>query len=465
MLAISVEFLHGTFRGDPDGTAITGELTRGEWPPSPARLFAALVAADGTRHESRVTNGDELLWLENLPAPSIHAQASPSHQVLLPRFVVAHGGQKRRTHQEYVAREGALHRPGVRIATSNPVVVYRWDIESPNSAILASVERRAARVGYLGASDSPVRVRVSTEMPHEAADEAWVPDPGGDIRISVPHPGNVAALDRVYDAWKERGASLSRAQFPALLQWENYRSPDRQITEKRGEVVAWLRLHSAVSGRRIATVTGLFKDAVLSRYQRLHGEPPAILHGHGFTSSGYDLARYLALPDVGHPRSRGRIHGLALWLPPEADDLQRRRAREAAYAIDALAGRGISARTEPRVDDKRPWAANPRRWRGPSSVWVSAFPVIHERRGPPNLAAVSRWCRHAGLPPPIAFRSSRTPLLPGAVDLAPTEVNRPGRPALPYSHAEFRFAEPIAGPVAIGAGRQRGFGLCVPVNG
>ena len=26
MLAISVEFLHGTFRGDPDGTAFTGGL-------------------------------------------------------------------------------------------------------------------------------------------------------------------------------------------------------------------------------------------------------------------------------------------------------------------------------------------------------------------------------------------------------------------------------------------------------
>ena len=47
MLAIAVEFLHGTFRGDPDGTANTGRLQRGEWPPSPARLLAALVAADG----------------------------------------------------------------------------------------------------------------------------------------------------------------------------------------------------------------------------------------------------------------------------------------------------------------------------------------------------------------------------------------------------------------------------------
>ena len=465
MLAISVEFLHGTFRGDPDGTAVTGELTRGEWPPSPARLFAALVAADGTRQASRVTDGHELIWLEGLPAPAIHAHPEPSNQVLRPRFVVAQrGAPAKSTHHEYVARGGALHRPGARVALANPLVVYRWTVEPPGEETLDSIRRRAARVGYLGASDSPARVRVSTRMPCGTVGEVFVPDPKGDIRISVPRPGDVAVLDRMYDAWKERGASMTRSQFPALLHRATYRSPGIDDATDRGEVVAWLRLHPAVSGRRIAAVTALFKDAVLSQHQRMHGDPPAILHGHGFMRSGYDLARYLALPDVGSPHSRGRIHGLALWLPPGTDRDQRRKARDAAIAIDALVGRGIEARVEPRGHEERPWAANPRRWRGPSPTWVTAFPVVHERRGVPGLSDAACWCRHAGLPDPIAFRSLRTPLLPGAVDLAPVEVNRPGRPALPYSHAEFRFAEAIAGPVVIGAGRQRGLGLCVPVD-
>ena len=467
MLAISVEFLHGTFRGDPDGTAITGELTIGEWPPSPARLFAALVAADGTRQASRVTDGHELVWLERLPPPAIHAESEPCHQKLWSRFVakhVAHGTPAKKTHHEYVAREGALHRPGVRVAPRNPLVVYRWNVEPPDEETLESLGRRAARVGYLGASDSPARVRIATELPFDAVGDVFVPDPGGDIHIRVPRPGDVDVLDRMYDAWKERGASVTRSQFPALLHWAMYRSPGGHDVTDRGEVVAWLRLHPAVSGRRISAVTALFKDAVLSRHQRMHGEPPAILHGHGFASPGYDLARYLALPDAGYPRSRGRIHGLALWLPPGSDRVQRQRAREAAVAIDALVGRGVETSVEPRGDEERPWAANPRRWRGPSPTWVTAFPVVHERRGVPGLSEAARWCRHAGLPDPVAFRSLRTPLLPGAVDLAPEEVNRPGRPALPYSHAEFRFAEPIAGPVVIGAGRQRGLGLCVPVD-
>ena len=464
MLALSVEFLHGTFRGDPDGTAVTGRLTRGEWPPSPARLFAALVAADGTRQASRVTNGHELTWLEGLPPPAIHAQPEPWHQVLQQRFVVAHGGRSDKTHQEYVAREGALQRPGVRVAPRNPLVVYRWDVEPPDDETFDALGRRAARVGYLGASDSPVRVRVATKTPGGSPGEIFVPDPQGDIHIRVPRPGDIGLLDRVYDAWQERGASVTRSQFPALLHWATYRAPGGHDVTDRGEVVAWLRLYPAVSGRRISAATALFKDAVLSRHQRMHGEPPAILHGHGFTRTGYDLARYLALPDAGYPRSRGRIHGLALWLPPGSDRVQRGKARDAAVAIDELVGRGIEASVEPRGDEERPWAANPHRWLGPSRTWVTAFPVIHERRGVPGLSEAARWCRHAGLPDPVAFRSLRTPLLPGAIDLAPVEVNRPGRPALPYSHAEFLFAEPIAGPVVVGAGRQRGFGLCVPVD-
>ena len=48
----------------------------------------------------------------------------------------------------------------------------------------------------------------------------------------------------------------------------------------------------------------------------------------------------------------------------------------------------------------------------------------------------ARTCRL----PVVAAR----PLLPGAVDLAPAEVNRSGRPALPYSHAAFRFAKPMS---------------------
>ena len=331
MLAVSVEFLHGTFRGDPDGTANTGRLILGEWPPAPFRLFAALVAADGTRERCTVTDGAELEWFERLPPPVIHAHAQPWHQRLTPRYVVRHAGTaSKSTHQEYVGRAGVLHRPGVRVTPRHPHVVYSWN-ESPPEVTLDALRRRAARIGYLGAADSPVRVHVMTRMPEVAAPEdAFVHALDGNMMINVPAPGDVRMLDRMYDAWYEHGADIGRAQFPALRHEAPYRSPRTAAQPDSGGVVAWLRLGTAVSGRRVAAVTALFKDAVLSKHQKIHGDPPAVLHGHGFGVSGYEIARFLALPDVGFPRSRGRIHGLALWMPPGSDAVERLRARDAA---------------------------------------------------------------------------------------------------------------------------------------
>ena len=466
MLAIAVEFLHGTFRGDPHGTANTGRLLQGEWPPSPARLFAALVAADGTRDACRHTDGSELQWLERLSAPTIHASAKCHHQQLQNRFVVKHhGSAERSVHQEYVGRRGVLTRPGVRVALSDPRVVYLWErVEPPSEAVVDALRRRAARVGYLGSSDSPARLSVHTRMP-DATSDAFVPDERGDTAIGVTKEGHLDLLDRLFDEWCEHGASVARVQFPALKQEQRYRSPGSTAPTDQGEVVAWLRLGSPISGRRITALVGLFKAAILRQYENIHGEPHPMLHGHGFGTEGYEIARYLALPDVGFKWSRGRVHGLALWLPPGSDPIVRRKARDAALAVRRLAGNGLNVAVALREgDEERPLATKPQRWRRASTLWATAFPAIHERRRPLDLPEVARWCRHAGLPAPIAFRSARTPLVPGALDLAPVEVNRPGKPKLPYGHVEIRFAEPVPGPVVIGHGRQRGFGLCTQVD-
>ena len=463
MLTISVEFLHGTYRADPTGTANTGRLTHGEWPPSPARLFAALVAADGTRDECRVTDGSELEWLEGLLPPVIHAASLHHAQRLEPRYVVEHrSGPSKSNHQEYVGRTGALVRPGVRVSVSRPKVVYAWDEAAPSDATLNALRQRAARVGYLGTSDSPARLRVSTVMRPPETD-TFTPDQQGDTIINVTKHGDLQVLDRLFDEWRNHGAAIGRAQFPALSHGQRYRSPAQPLERDAGSVVAWLRLGSPVSGRRVSALTALFKAAVLSQHERLYGEPDRILHGHGFDKRGYEIARYLALPNVGYKWSRGLIHGLALWLPPGVDPIVRRRARDAALEIGRLTGPGVNVRVA-RASDEDGTTTQPARWCKPSSTWATAFPAIHERRRTLDLDELARWCRNAGLPAPVDFRSARTPLVGGAVDLAPVEVNRPGRPGLPYSHVKIRFAEPVPGPVVIGSGRQRGFGLCVQMD-
>ncbi len=384
----------------------------------------------------------------------------------MPRYVVRHDGRAapKPKHPAYLGRMPIQIRPGVRVAPKHPVVAYIWDTDAPDD-IVASLRLRAARIGYLGTADSPVRVRVATERPDAAATvDSLVPDPAGPMEIGVPQPGDLALMDRLFEAWTTRGANVSRAQFPGLRHRVGYRPAKLAPSKDQGGCVAWMCLEVAVSGRRVSAVTDLFKKAVLSRYQALHGEPPAVLHGHGFRGAGFDLARFLALPDAGYPRSRGRIHGLALWLPPQSAPDLRVGIREAVHSIRRLTGHGLDAPVSPWMGERRPVAATPYRWMRRSRAWASAFPVIHERRGQIDLAEVTRWCRHAGLPAPRSFRSNRTPLVTGAVDLAPIEANRPGRRGRPYSHVKIWFDEPVKGPVVLGAGRQRGLGLFVDAD-
>ena len=472
---VEVEFLHGLFRGDPDGAACTGGNAHAwEWPPSPGRLAAAFVAADGTGDRCAVTSGDELEWLERLPPPTIHACSDAIPTPLNERMVVEGGGHidAKKCTMEYVGQKTTVARPSARVAMRLPTVRYSWDIGDERcDDHIVSLRLRAERIGYLGSADSPVRVRILTGEQPEAQGCEYRPDPHGDIMLNVPKPGTARALDAMFEQWMQHGPSISRQHFPMLNRKEKYQKRQSSSTRsplRVGSVVAWLRLDRPVSGRRVRELTALFKRAVLWAHERKLnlGEPDPALHGHVDASGGYDLARWLALPNVMNDHSDGRIHGLALWLPPEADDEVMRKAAAAAKSVTHLCdGTGFSVRAYPNDrGDSRPWAACPDRWEVPSCEWVTAFPIVHERRADVCLTEVAKWCEHAGYPSPVSFRSSRSPLAPGAVDLAPCEVHVADRRQNPYSHFRLVFAEPIVGPVAIGKGRQRGLGLCAPAD-
>lgn len=60
-LLIEVRFHRGQYHGHPD------------WPPSPARLFQALLAGASKGSETPQESLESLKWLENLPPPLIHA--------------------------------------------------------------------------------------------------------------------------------------------------------------------------------------------------------------------------------------------------------------------------------------------------------------------------------------------------------------------------------------------------------
>lgn len=78
---------------------------------------------------------------------------------------------------------------------------------------------------------------------------------------------------------------------------------------------------------------------------------------------------------------------------------------------------------------------------------------------------VADACTRIGLPRPMSVEVSLAPLLPGAqpVHAFLPWPGRPGRTARVRVHADIRFAEPVRGPVLLGAGRFFGLGLCLPI--
>lgn len=470
MLTIEIEFLHGTFRGSGDDLRIAGGDEAGEWPPSPARLFSALVAADGTRGRCAVTDGSELCFLERQPPPVIHADAegdvpgSPVQQ----RFVVINATEAN-TVQNYPARVSRVARPGTRRSPRHPHVAFVWPDATADGVTLEGLRRRAARIGYLGCADSPVRVCVSDQQPGHAVPVAtWEPDAAGRVGIPVPFEGLVDVLNRAFDDFTDRGA-VRRSSY--AFEHARYRSPDQASMPAVHQVpgtVVWLRFERALPGRFVLAVTSTLRKAILDHYQRLvpGAALPPVLTGHGFEGQhDYQHVHWLALPDVGHDRSRGRIHGAAVWLPEHTPSDVVVGVQKAVWNLRELVQPEVFSIGVRPGDGEGAWAARPSRWTTPARRFVSVFPVVHERfvRPAPDLATVAEWCEHAGLPAPVAFREHRSPILPGSVLLKPQEVFRNGDARKPYRYMEMVFDRPVAGPVVVGGKRQFGLGLFAPM--
>jgi CRISPR-associated protein Csb2 len=117
-------------------------------------------------------------------------------------------------------------------------------------------------------------------------------------------------------------------------------------------------------------------------------------------------------------------------------------------------------------------------WTKTSRRWISVTPVVLDRipksnRGKDRVAwtdevaqIVCTNCKRQNLPEPIAVRIEKTPLLIGSRRAMPGQGGFPLlRPGTFQVHAEIEFSVPVEGPILLGAGRFRGYGICRPAIG
>lgn len=475
-LVFSIELLSGSYdAGDQ------ADRERAEWPPHPARLFCALVAAARTESDRAA-----LRWLECQPPPVVVA-AAMAGESRRSAYVVINAVSGTGGSQSHPGRTNGL-RVRSRALPSSPRVAMVWD-DGPDADVLAVLDGMARRTPYLGRSTgiSLVSAAVADGPSMDSAGDGVVFEPcdllDGEVSVRVPYPGYLEQLDAQF-ADDRPSWEVSR--------YRGYRRRDTAGAEPRvsglepfrsmySDVVVFPFRGLKPQGRLTVPMTSALRSAVL---KASGSDGPAALHGHG--ADGRPHVAFLALPDVSEEHGNGHLLGLAVAVPelPEAERAAvlravlglRRRGESGEDEVTLTVPRigkvtlshqpGVARASAATTRPPGPWGATKERWLFESRRWVSATPVVLDRF-PKRAAQVENeilaGLRRVGLPEPVDLQVSTKPLVSGAADLQPSDLPRRARGRL-FRHVAVDFGRPVTGPVLVGAGRYLGVGLLAPLR-
>lgn len=461
MLAVEAEYLTGVVRAAND----RGDAP--DWPPQPDRLFSALVAtwaARGERPAERVA----LEWLERAEPPLIEASSvawRSTEKVFVPpnddapTAITVMPERRRRQERRFPA-----------CIPIDPVVRWVWPV-APSNAVAEALEALARDTSYLGHSASLVRctVRRVTALGNVVAARRII------------YPGRLAELMRSFEAGQRPSPGASLAPTSAV-------TPSAPASVFGTD---WIVFTHAAGWRPDARSAGLLGKTLIKAVQAGYAPDaaPAWVSGHQADGSPLAVPHLAALPllDAGSEWSQGRLMGIALALPralehiagPEEEGLFRALSRLNTHGPDSLeislrlpGGHTWRLRREAMPDAK---SLRPDRYVDEARIWASVTPIALDRH--PKVegeieAIVALACERIGLPQPIRVVAGKQAAIRGA----PSARSGASAPEwtgwrLPapltgrrLTHAVVEFAQPVAGPVLLGAGRFVGLGLCLPLR-
>jgi len=484
VIALGIRFL--------TGRSVATEVSSGEaeWPPHPARVFMALAA---THFETGAEPAERaaLQWLEQCPAPKLRASQA-SRRTIYETYVPSNDVS--------FAKRSKQSRTFPSVRPDRDSVFLVWD-EQPSAQVGAALSRLCQKVTRLGHSSSLAEVWLA-EAP-EAEQPNWLPDDSANHALRVPEAGLLGYLEETFKRDGEK---------PMVSTWQNYREvdsgadlvsrpaiespfdPTLLVFEKIGEGPA-LGLESTLQ------LTGALRNAVLATAPVPH---PEWLSGHqaGGAPSKHPHLAVFPLPFVGGEHGDGHVMGLAVALPrvlvyAEGSRAQALRkylgpvlfdAQGDSQTLDiplteaeweaAVAGKKLvsiwhekawrwslslasGARTAQTLD--------PKTWAGDSTCWATVTPIVLHHHPKKNRDGdVERIVREAfvsaGFPEPTELRTQPVSVFRGAghVRDMPFYSEGGGEQSRYQVHAVARFARAVAGPMLVGRGRFRGYGLFRP---
>jgi CRISPR-associated protein Csb2 len=491
-LVISVRFHDGRYHG------------AGDWPPSPARLFQALVA--GAARGTALAEEDvaALRWLEALDPPVIaapKARCGTGFKNYVPNNDLdAVGGDLRRIG---AIRTAKTIRPRLFDAAQPLLYIWRFEAEPLEAQRMIALAERLYQFGRgvdmawawaeLVESDA-----IETRL---AACLGVVYRPGGGegkTVLACLQRGSLESLRRRFDAQQKRFSVVGKGE-------QLFSQPPKPRFRMVSYAAPWWRrlfdLRAAGDGsaepafaphplRDAPSLVAIVRDLAVQRLKRgLSGNDACIervLIGRGATEADKTArVRIVPLPSIGHahadqvirrvlveippncPIAAGDIEwafsGLPLGADPETGEIGDRSRAVLTQSADQrmLRHYGIDSVTA---------AASVWRTVTPAALPQSAGRRASRRKTAPErveeetkaAAAVVQALRHAGIATRVtAVRVQREPFA-GNGERVEVFARDSRFTSQRLWHVEITVAEPISGPVIIGDGRYLGLGLMRP---
>ena len=469
-LCITIHFIDGRFHGQGDHGP--------EWPPSPYRLFQAMLAAS-SRNGSMAD--DAFQWMEQLSPPEILAPPSRNARVCK-TYVPNNDSDKKLDRQDRLAEK--VFRP-VQILGRDPVC-YLWRIKPDDQNAAEKMILQARRVSALGWGIDLVAVDGKILSSEEAdnlvktyAGHHWRPAEGSRTILRCPIPGSLTDLRSAYQSFLNRfkGNVYSPARKPRefvetpyarvgavqrgiaafkLLSPDNDSDTFENLDQRKAmEVAAWVRGYVC----RVSQSGGFPGDSEIY----VAGHVP-VRDKNGKTPPRFS---YLPVPSIGHKHADGRVRRLIIAEPYGGDGRYTQWAQRILNNAVVTDKHGVpQARLLPMRKPDSVIHHYVREARTFQTITPVILPGHDDMKYSKALKLVEKALEQAGfstddLAEPIYLQKApfhNACFSPSSYALP---VYLKGNSAM---HVRLNWKEAIPGPLAIGAGRHFGLGLFAPAD-
>ena len=502
ILCVTVRFMapDPTFHGTRDGG-------QPEWPPSPLRLFQALMdaAASRWREQSFAEHVKPAFeWFERLDHPTIFAPghhvesafriAVPNNDLDSPARVWAKGGEPVKPHRPIDLKTMKTVWPSRLFCDdkNENALHYLYPLSGgycPHLDVLTDAARAITHLGWgvnMAAGDAGI---VTDEQAAELSGHGWQPSTVGGVPLRTPRPGTLDDLIRKHCDFLGRLTSSGFRPVPPLRVFDvvRYRrldqplqrpyrvfklrrtddSPFRYPPRKLIHIAGMLR-HLAIAVMKASPPTGVGSDWVETF---VAGHAAADVPEHRQLS-------YLPLPSIGHIYTDPGVRRIMIAAPSGDDAWLSHVARYlAGRMLEPLRGDEFAGKDPPLLVPVR-YDNIARRYTQPSNAWASVTPVIlpgHDDHKPEKTRRlIEKALQQSEVDQPCEFEWSAFSRFPKSLsahkydrDKRPSGYIRPGHlQSQTAVHLTLRFNDnlKVPGPLAIGAGRHCGLGLMAAVE-